>query len=116
MKRVLIIDDEPLARMVLQEYLQGMPQFEVIQECGDGFEGIEGVLDMAFAVIQVAAQGQMDDGFGASHAIRKCSKRPGRSRRYWGGEASPEESRKARKGAANNSAWRKEIWFQSTIR
>lgn len=43
MKRVLIIDDEPLARMVLQEYLQGMPQFEVIQECGDGFEGIKAI-------------------------------------------------------------------------
>lgn len=42
-KRVLIIDDEPLARMVVREYLQGFPQIEVLGECGDGFEGIKAV-------------------------------------------------------------------------
>jgi two-component system LytT family response regulator len=57
MKRVLIIDDEPLARMVLQEYLQSMPQFEVIQECGDGFEGIKAINqhkpDLVFLDVQM---------------------------------------------------------------
>jgi len=42
-KRVLIIDDEPLARMVVREYLQDIGGFEVLQECGDGFEGIKAV-------------------------------------------------------------------------
>ncbi|QKJ31261.1 LytTR family transcriptional regulator DNA-binding domain-containing protein [Mucilaginibacter mali] len=42
-KRVLIIDDEPLARMVVREYLQSFPQIEVLGECGDGFEGIKAV-------------------------------------------------------------------------
>jgi len=57
MKRVLIIDDEPLARMVLLEYLQGMPGFEVIQECGDGFEGIKAINqhkpDLVFLDVQM---------------------------------------------------------------
>ncbi len=42
MKRALIIDDEPLARMVVKEYLQNFKdQIEVLQECNDGFEGLE---------------------------------------------------------------------------
>lgn len=57
MTRVLIIDDEPLARMVLQEYLQGMHDFEVIQECGDGFEGIKAINqhkpDLVFLDVQM---------------------------------------------------------------
>ena len=43
MKRVLIIGDEPLARMVVREYLQGMSGFEIVQECSDGFEGIKAI-------------------------------------------------------------------------
>jgi two-component system LytT family response regulator len=43
MKRVLIIDDEPLARLVVREYLQNYPQIEVLQECGDGFEGVKAI-------------------------------------------------------------------------
>ncbi|GAB3934377.1 LytR/AlgR family response regulator transcription factor [Mucilaginibacter myungsuensis] len=42
-KRVLIIDDEPLARMVVREYLLDFPDLEVMAECGDGFEGIKAV-------------------------------------------------------------------------
>ena len=43
MKRVLIIDDEPLARMIVREYLLDFPQIEVLQECGDGFEGVKAI-------------------------------------------------------------------------
>lgn len=44
MKRALIIDDEPLARMVVREYLQSYAaQIEVMQECGDGFEGLKAI-------------------------------------------------------------------------
>lgn len=37
----IIIDDEPLARLIVQEYLQSYPNITVIQECGDGFEGLK---------------------------------------------------------------------------
>jgi two-component system LytT family response regulator len=43
MKRVLVIDDEPLARMIVREYLMDFPQLEVLQECGDGFEGVKAI-------------------------------------------------------------------------
>ena len=44
MKRVLVIDDEPLARMVVLEYLQAYnDQIEVMQECNDGFEGLKAI-------------------------------------------------------------------------
>src|SRR6202012_3756639 len=58
MKRVLIIDDEPLARMVVLEYLQGFKdQIEVLGECGDGFEGLKAIQqhnpDLIFLDVQM---------------------------------------------------------------
>src|SRR5665213_2975380 len=57
MKRALIIDDEPLARMVVKEYLQQFSQFEVLQECNDGFEGLKAIQlhqpDLIFLDVQM---------------------------------------------------------------
>src|SRR4030088_1415358 len=57
MKRVLVIDDEPLARMVVLEYLQAFPQLQVLQECGDGFEGLKAIQqhqpDLIFLDVQM---------------------------------------------------------------
>jgi two-component system LytT family response regulator len=57
MKRVLIIDDEPLARMVVLEYLQGFAEIEVLQECNDGFEGLKAIQqyqpDLIFLDVQM---------------------------------------------------------------
>ena len=41
--KVIIIDDEILARSMVREYLQGYPNIEVMQECNDGFEGIKAI-------------------------------------------------------------------------
>ncbi len=57
MTKALIIDDEPLARMVVKEYLQSFEQIEVIQECGDGFEGLKAIQqhqpDLVFLDVQM---------------------------------------------------------------
>src|ERR1700722_248613 len=57
MKRALIMDDEPLARMVVREYLQDFSQIEVIQECNDGFEGLKAIQqyqpDLVFLDVQM---------------------------------------------------------------
>lgn len=57
MKKALIIDDEPLARMVVQEYLQPFKNIEVMQECNDGFEGIKAIMqhqpDLIFLDVQM---------------------------------------------------------------
>ena len=39
--KVIIIDDEPLARNLIKEYLEDQPDITIVSECGDGFEGIK---------------------------------------------------------------------------
>lgn len=57
MTKAIIIDDEPLARGIVKEYLQHHPYMEVIMECGDGFEGIKAIQlhqpDLIFLDIQM---------------------------------------------------------------
>src|SRR5450432_3162821 len=57
MIHALIIDDEPLARSIVTEYLQPHSQIKVVQECGDGFEGIKAIQqhkpDLIFLDIQM---------------------------------------------------------------
>ena len=55
--KCIIIDDEPLARMVIKEYLQSYADLEVVQECNDGFEGVKAIQqlqpDLIFLDIQM---------------------------------------------------------------
>jgi two-component system LytT family response regulator len=55
--KVIIIDDEPLARSIVKEYLQSFDQVEILAECGDGFEGIKAIQqlqpDLIFLDIQM---------------------------------------------------------------
>lgn len=41
--KVIIIDDEPLARSIVKEYLQSYTDVDVIAECNDGFEGMKAI-------------------------------------------------------------------------
>jgi two-component system LytT family response regulator len=55
--KAIIIDDEPLARMIVQEYLATYTDIKVLQECSDGFEGIKAIQqhhpDLIFLDIQM---------------------------------------------------------------
>ncbi|MEO8403044.1 MAG: LytTR family transcriptional regulator DNA-binding domain-containing protein [Chitinophagaceae bacterium] len=57
MSKVIIIDDEPLARSIVKEYLQKHPDLELVAECGDGFEGVKAIQqyqpDLIFLDIQM---------------------------------------------------------------
>lgn len=57
MKKVIIIDDEPLARSVVVEYLQAYPQLQLLQQCNDGFEAVKAIMqeqpDLIFLDIQM---------------------------------------------------------------
>ncbi len=57
MSKVILIDDEPLARSVVNEYLQKHPHLEIAQVCGDGFEGVKAINeykpDLIFLDIQM---------------------------------------------------------------
>ena len=54
---VIIIDDEPLARSIIKEYLVYYPECTVVQECSDGFEGVKAITqykpDIIFLDIQM---------------------------------------------------------------
>src|ERR1700759_4740585 len=55
--KAILIDDEPLARMIVREYLQSYSEIEIVQECSDGFEGIKAIQqhhpDLIFLDIQM---------------------------------------------------------------
>ena len=55
--RVVLIDDEPLARSVVNEYLRSWTDFEIVKECNDGFEGVKAIAqhepDLIFLDIQM---------------------------------------------------------------
>jgi two-component system LytT family response regulator len=43
MIKAIIIDDEPLARLLVKEHLQNFPQIFLVEECNDGFEGLKAI-------------------------------------------------------------------------
>lgn len=57
MIKAVVIDDEPLARSIVCEYLQTYPTIEVVQECNNGFEGLKAIQqhkpDLIFLDIQM---------------------------------------------------------------
>jgi two-component system, LytTR family, response regulator len=57
MKKIVLIDDEPLARSVVAEYLQQYPQLQIAEACNDGFEGLKAIQqhqpDLIFLDIQM---------------------------------------------------------------
>jgi two-component system LytT family response regulator len=44
---VVIVDDEPLARAVVREYLGAHPGIEIVAECGNGFEAVKAVTELS---------------------------------------------------------------------
>lgn len=57
MIKAVLVDDEPLARSMVAEYLENFPQVEVVSECNDGFEGAKAIMqyqpDLVFLDIQM---------------------------------------------------------------
>ncbi|MFL5751820.1 MAG: LytR/AlgR family response regulator transcription factor [Bacteroidia bacterium] len=57
MIKTILIDDEPLARSIVREYLEAYPDIQVMQECNDGFQGVKAIMqhqpDLIFLDIQM---------------------------------------------------------------
>ncbi|MCE7863418.1 MAG: response regulator [Bacteroidetes bacterium CHB5] len=57
MTKAILIDDEPLSREILKNYLVQFPQIKVVEECNDGFEGVKAIQqhqpDLIFLDIQM---------------------------------------------------------------
>jgi two-component system, LytTR family, response regulator len=61
--RVVIVDDEPLARGVVREYLAADGRVEVVAECGNGFEAVKAVSELAPDLVFLDVQMPKLDGF-----------------------------------------------------
>ncbi|MBS1919122.1 MAG: LytTR family transcriptional regulator DNA-binding domain-containing protein [Bacteroidetes bacterium] len=61
--KVIIIDDEPLARSIVKEYLQNHPELELVQECNDGLEGLKAIQELKPDLIFLDIQMPKINGF-----------------------------------------------------
>lgn len=61
--RVVIVDDEPLARAVIREFLRSHPGVEVVAECGNGFDAVKAVSELAPDLMFLDVQMPKLDGF-----------------------------------------------------
>ena len=65
MKKItaLVVDDEPLARDKIKEYLQTHPEIIVVGECGNGASAVEGVHTLKPDLLFLDIQMPGGDGF-----------------------------------------------------
>jgi two-component system LytT family response regulator len=61
--RVVIVDDEPLARRVLKEFLAAHSDVEIVAECANGFEAVKAVTDQRPDLLLLDVQMPKLDGF-----------------------------------------------------
>ena len=59
----MIVDDEPLARAVIREYLRAHPEVEVVAECGNGFEAVKAVAELSPDLVFLDVQMPKLNGF-----------------------------------------------------
>jgi DNA-binding response OmpR family regulator len=67
--RVLIVDDEPLARQRLRHLLAEIPGTEVVGECGDGTDAARAIGDLAPDVVLLDVQMREMGGFALVDAV-----------------------------------------------
>jgi len=61
--RVVIVDDEPLARVVVREYITMHPGVEVVAECANGFEAVKAVSELSPDLVFLDVQMPKLSGF-----------------------------------------------------
>jgi two-component system LytT family response regulator len=61
--RVVIVDDEALARGLLREYLAAAPDIEIVAECSNGFEAVKSVAELQPDLMFLDVQMPKLDGF-----------------------------------------------------
>jgi len=61
--RVVIVDDEALARAVVREYLGAHSDVTIVAECGNGFEAVKAVSDLSPDLMFLDVQMPKLDGF-----------------------------------------------------
>jgi two-component system LytT family response regulator len=71
MIKAVLIDDEPLARSIVKEYLQSYKNIEVVQECGDGFDGVKAITQHQPELVFLDVQMPKINGFEMLELLEK---------------------------------------------
>ncbi|MFO0321081.1 MAG: LytR/AlgR family response regulator transcription factor [Bacteroidota bacterium] len=74
MIKVIIIDDEPLARQIIIEYLNQRSDVTILKECSNGFEGIKAIIQLKPDLIFLDIQMPKINGF---EMLELCDEKPG---------------------------------------
>jgi two-component system LytT family response regulator len=61
--RIVIVDDEPLARAVVREYANADPEIEIVADCANGFEAVKAVAELHPDLVLLDVQMPKLDGF-----------------------------------------------------
>ncbi|AVR99170.1 DNA-binding response regulator [Pseudoduganella armeniaca] len=61
--RTVIVDDEPLARAIMREYLAAHADVAIVAECGNGFEAVKAIAELAPDLVLLDIQMPRLDGF-----------------------------------------------------
>jgi two-component system, LytTR family, response regulator len=61
--RIVIVDDEPLARTVVREYAAASPGVEIVADCANGFEAVKAVAELKPDLVLLDVQMPKLDGF-----------------------------------------------------
>jgi len=61
--RIIVVDDEPLARAVVREYAGADPSIEIVADCANGFEAVKAVSELKPDLVLLDVQMPKLDGF-----------------------------------------------------
>lgn len=72
MKKIILIDDEPLARSLVAEYLQKHHDLEIVAECSNGFEGLKSIAQHNPDLVFLDVQMPKINGFEMLELLAEC--------------------------------------------
>jgi two-component system LytT family response regulator len=67
--RLILVDDEPLARGVAREYLAAHADIEIVAECANGFEAVKAITELAPDLVLLDIQMPKLDGFEVAELV-----------------------------------------------
>src|SRR5690349_21864569 len=69
--RVVVVDDEMLARQVLKEHLRARGDLEIVAECANGFEAVKAITELQPDLVLLDIQMPKLDGFEVLELVGK---------------------------------------------
>jgi len=71
--RIVIVDDEPLARTVVREFAAEDPEIEIVADCANGFEAVKAVAEQSPDLVLLDVQMPKLDGFEVVELIGRAT-------------------------------------------